>query len=268
MIYDFRNGKTAQLINLQIKERIKSTSSFYFEPVFESYNRLVRNESYFIYEKGEDRYLMFAYLPSYHTARYNGLPKYHVLRCETRDAYTGFTYTSKMPVTIFSKDEGNNYNDVHLSMCKNCQKQVGRNIYSFLAGDDKWYSYVLNYADKRDFGISDQKGDGYIRLWRQLSEAKRESDNWSCSSCKIKLDQHDQRLFLEVHHKDRNKLNNKNSNLQTLCVLCHGNKHEQNYSTGDNLLKVREFFRICEGLIKIHNPHNYNRWKQIIESYF
>ena len=48
----------------------------------------------------------------------------------------------------------------------------------------------------------------------------RENLVWECSHCKSESK-------LEIHHKDRNRKNNKLSNLMILCSKCHGKEHKK-----------------------------------------
>jgi len=48
----------------------------------------------------------------------------------------------------------------------------------------------------------------------------RENLVWECSHCKSKKK-------LEIHHKDRNRKNNRLSNLMVLCSKCHGKEHKK-----------------------------------------
>ena len=61
--------------------------------------------------------------------------------------------------------------------------------------------------------------DGYSDNWKEVSRSIREKFNWTCTECGINMN--DKRNGLHVHHIDRDKQNNNESNLQVLCALCH-----------------------------------------------
>lgn len=52
-------------------------------------------------------------------------------------------------------------------------------------------------------------------------------DSWICQDCGMSNEQHLLifNLQLNIHHIDKNKLNNNLSNLKTLCVRCHAKIH-------------------------------------------
>ena len=53
-----------------------------------------------------------------------------------------------------------------------------------------------------------------------------ERDNYSCVECPMTDDEHKKKWGrpITIDHKDKNRKNNEPSNLQTLCLRCHGSK--------------------------------------------
>jgi len=237
LVYDFLKGKLANLIESKIKQKIEVTNGGYFEAKTFGFNRIRLKGNYYYEEDGEDHYYLFAYLSSYNTNEF-GLPKFHICECETRQNYTGYIFANKMPVTIISRDENKQYENVTLSLCKNCRNEIKHGLWEMFSNLN-WYDVVLKKANETSFTQNDLKSDGYVRLWKQISEAYREKNNYKCEECMINLIE--DRYFLEVHHIDKNRLNNKEDNLKCLCVVCHSNKHPNNYNHGFNLLKINEF---------------------------
>lgn len=74
---------------------------------------------------------------------------------------------------------------------------------------------------------------------RELKEKIRAHDNHTCQLCDKKQKQ--EKTKLQVHHIDYNKKNNKEWNLITLCLSCHG-------KTGTSRESWQEYF---EGQMKI-----------------
>lgn len=88
-------------------------------------------------------------------------------------------------------------------------------------------------------------------------------EEWTCSKCGILLNSKENHYYLEVHHKDRDKMNNNSENLESLCVLCHADEHQKNFSIGLNKVKVIDFLASCEAQIKRVNPGVFKKWKAI-----
>lgn len=239
MIHDFRSGAAAKLVEKLTQKAIEA-GSVYAMPPMEAVRReaIELDVGRFLHARGEDRFLMFAYLPSYETKKHGALPKFHTHNCDTRQTYTGYVFSARMPVTIRSKDEGKDYRDISLVMCRNCASKATRALFSW--GALPWYEYVLQVAMEKRRVMS----NGYIDLWKQLSEAVRVKAGWTCQQCQAKLPMPDDAFYLEVHHRDGDKTNNKESNLIALCVECHSqqdDRHRQNYASGSNRLKLDRF---------------------------
>lgn len=182
---------------------------------------------------------MFAYLPEYRTKEYGKMPVFHTLQCGVRKQYSGFVFSPRMPVDVWSKDEGKMHRGVSLRMCQHCRREHSKALFGGF-GELPWYEYVIKVAREGRKVMS----SGYIDLWRQLSEAVREKAGWTCQQCKTKLPPPDKGVYLEVHHRDGNKSNNAEGNLVALCVRCHANvddHHRKNYSQGPNYLKLKRY---------------------------
>lgn len=61
---------------------------------------------------------------------------------------------------------------------------------------------------------------GYSEDWQEISFKFRTSKHWTCELCGSKVN-------IVVHHKDFNKSNNAESNLQALCNECHLALHKR-----------------------------------------
>lgn len=261
MIFNFHSGKTANKIKELIKAEILKTSQYFFEPIRDiKYSEIVIKDNRFFYNKGENTYLMFAYKQTYRTLHHNDLPRYHVCQCKTRNEYSGFTYASTMPVEIFCRDQNKTLEELqNLELCKNCVSASQKGLYAMVAKGKPWYDYVIDYANSKNELAQKTKSDGYVLLWKQISEAIRERAAYKCEQCDINLDQG--RYYLEVHHIDYDKTNNKLKNLEALCVLCHATvdeKHLNNFKKDS--IKVNSFINYYSEFVMKNNTFNYNKW--------
>lgn len=260
MIFNFHTGKTAIKIKEITKSEIQRTSQYFFEPISNiKYSKIVNKDKRFFYNKGENTYLMFAYKKSYYTQKY-GLPKYHVCQCKTREEYSGFAYASSMPVEIYCLDHQYLLGDLqNLELCKNCVSASQKGFYSILAKGKPWYDYVLDYANSGSDIACKKMSNGYVVLWKQISKAKRERDGFKCEQCSINLNL--EKYYLEVHHKDYNKLNNDIDNLQSLCVLCHAtvdDRHLENFKKDQK--KVNSFINDYSDFVQDNNKVKCDIW--------
>jgi len=82
---------------------------------------------------------------------------------------------------------------------------------------------MTTHSPNRDFSSSE---------WKRFLKVRLEAlgrDNCTCVECGIVEIKHLRKYKrgLEVHHKDKNKRNNRLSNLETLCMSCHSKKHPE-----------------------------------------
>lgn len=243
MIYDFRKGDTAELLLDKLKAEFSDKSDFELDRINDIPKERVQyvGDSY-IHRQGEHEYYMFAYLHRYASIQFSSLPKYHITECETREIYSGYRFSSRMPVKVYCIDQRKSLGKLRLELCKHCQRQI--NFLSLDTDDVKWFDIILKKAEERAYALEDLRMDGYTRDWNHVSKALRFKKGFICEKCGIDLSERRAEFFCEVHHVDGEKMNNKPSNLKCLCIQCHSNvdsNHKSNYSNGKNKLKLNQF---------------------------
>ena len=72
-------------------------------------------------------------------------------------------------------------------------------------------------------------GGGSIPDWQAIKKRILERDNYACRVC----GKDNVEAKLHVHHVDRNRANNGNANLVTLCYVCHSHVHMEDYIPDD-----------------------------------
>lgn len=194
---------------------------------------------------------VFMYKRDYHLYRY-GSPRYHICQCDTiqefmqsggfRDHYR---YANTDEVSVLDLDSGRRevlVND--LKLCAYCGNMLGSKFYKGMPLED--FVNVLKKAGEADREKTSQEVDifGYVKEWQNISEAKRELENYTCEKCGYQAASMFDRRFIHVHHIDGDKLNNDASNLQCLCIRCHANiddRHRKNFSAGAQADMLREY---------------------------
>ncbi|MCC5944083.1 MAG: hypothetical protein JJT94_04060 [Bernardetiaceae bacterium] len=254
-IYNFSNGSFANYLKSLLKENVLVNESHFQLEIIEnlSYEGIIFNKSYsleednlgFFVRSKNNLYRTFLYLRSYKIQHYGYYPKYHLFQCETFEQYPSANYvlSNQDSVTITDSQTGEIHEDIKLEMCRNCARKFENMTTQNLYGKS-FSELVLDLEEKRIVRPVDISSDGYLWNWAQISEAYRKGKKYTCERCHITITKQEDRYFMETHHKDYNKQNNKRDNLECLCVLCHANvdhKHKYNYSKGINRDKVNLF---------------------------
>ena len=139
----------------------------------------------------------------------------------------------------------NGYEEVEvddLPLCKNCRDMITE--YGSITSSD--FVELLRQArgSEEELVVHEVDIFGYTRDWDEISRRYREAHNFTCERCGLHIDDLFDQQYIHCHHKDSNKLNNIESNLECLCIRCHSEVddfHRQNFSTGANRIIMEAF---------------------------
>ena len=173
-------------------------------------------------------------------------PKYHISDCETliqmrkKNRFNRYVTTSK-PTGMFIVQPYDRETNIRgeemessLGVCKVCLKnlnykrydeadRVTKNvIFSNFQLDEFFDNFKPIFRTLPLYNKENFPEGNYTKDWARISEETRDKAKWICSSCKVNL--YKNRGLLHVHHRDGNRGNNKPSNLEVLCSLCHREK--------------------------------------------
>ena len=163
-----------------------------------------------------------------------------------------------MPVDVIERSTNEIKRDCKLPLCKTCMDLSWKERF-FGGGMKEWYDHFLDYTEKNsDIATFFNSGKlkGYPRQWKQISKAYRESKNWTCEKCKVKL--YDDKYYLHVHHINGNKEDNKRENFQSLCLLCHALEHKDKI---DNFTEVDGFIDKFNGELNVNKIREFRKIK-------
>jgi hypothetical protein len=211
---------------------------------------------YLVYEGREWKGYM--YMPTYRVAEY-GLPRFHLTRCEKiqelfRSGHGQYYKWSNNKLNdITERGTHTVYPNSKLQLCSYCQ----RAIIDIRSTED--FFKTLDTEPKERIVNIEVDIFGYDKNWQKISHAYRQSKDFTCESCGIKSANNFDKRFWHTHHKDGDKINNKQVNLQCLCVLCHSYmdiKHEENFEKKRIRSELDSFVNKYRNLlIQIHNPY-------------
>ena len=84
---------------------------------------------------------------------------------------------------------------------------------------------------------------GYPENWRSISEDFRRRFNFTCEICGVKCES--QHRLTHTHHRNGNKRNCNDKNLQCLCVYCHSKqpRHGHYKPKKDEMEALRQLWK-------------------------
>ncbi len=205
-------------------------------------------------------------------------PKFHFTWCKTLDEMTRkgrfaryvlsrsksnrfrVEALEREPADIKIHGERHMLETVRLFPCQNCLNELGYRGFHFkqakqdrLRQVDKFS--IQEYLDENDGLLTvmkhlpktmakDAKSGGYTKEFSEISRRLREQHGWTCTKCGVDMRQ--KKAGLHVHHINGVKSDNRSSNLQVLCALCHKGI--------DEFHKTMDVNPDIERYIKTHRP--------------
>lgn len=158
--------------------------------------------------------------------------------------------------------------EIALQICKNCRRDphiVGLSR-SILKDDIKNFDLVGCLQEKSDslrpgerqfpfraqYTALTAPPNQYIEGWRDISWDYRRRRGWKCESCGGSFKCH--KKLLHTHHKNMQKGDNRQSNLEALCIRCHEQEHPGNpYLQAENANCAKE---LAEHEAKCNRPQS------------
>ncbi|AIA69101.1 hypothetical protein WCU70_18690 [Pectobacterium atrosepticum] len=206
-------------------------------------------------------------------ASYSGnmsLPKYHLANCKTlqrmwENNKSGRYVAATRSDGIFTIKSQNTEKtewvtrEENLDVCKFCLETLNWKNYSRKYQDREnifstfdlreFFTVYPNSATTYNAEHNDITApiNDYSKNFQIISKQYRESVNWQCEICNINLTRKDLNKFLHVHHRDGQKNNNNNKNLQALCIECHSN--QDNHGHMKNNPQLTPFIQIKNSMV-------------------
>lgn len=175
------------------------------------------------------------YIGEYRVSLYNKFPKFHLAKCEKISDFIEkgklkefYIWSNYKNTDVIDKNTQEIHENITLNLCNYCK--------DILINPEETTEEFYNKLEKE--GVFSKKGEdlfGYKPNWQKISNDYRKKHNYTCQSCGRKVEKKDKH-FIHTHHKDGNKLNNYETNLQCLCILCHSNvdeNHKNKINTRD-----------------------------------
>ena len=199
-------------------------------------------------EKTNSEQQIFLYKRDYHLNKY-GKPRFHIRECSVIKQFMSSgrltaDYRRANTDKVMVRDMDDYYKDkqvTHLPLCQYCAQMANVNYNSTVD-----FVEILKKAEEDSKNPTNEEVDmfGYTRTWPEISQAYRETKNYTCERCHVYIENRFDRQYIHVHHRNGNKLDNSTQNLECLCIRCHAEVdtvHKTNFSSKANQIIISDF---------------------------
>lgn len=140
-----------------------------------------------------------------------------------------------------------------LPVCRYCLSKLdwkgyasrgrSRAIWKNFSLQDFFAEFATFFASKPQYSDETAPKGGYAKDWHQIATTIKQQRNWQCDKCGVNLSNH--QSLLHGHHKNGVVSDNRPSNIDVLCFLCHSEQpaHQWMRPSITEKLRIKELRR-------------------------
>lgn len=204
---------------------------------------LLHNNEFFFQQDGV-AYRAFLYLKRSKVDLY-GLPKRHYFQCDKVREGLPYVFANQDLVSVSCSEKYTFYSNVQLDVCGYCQSIFREKTSQSLYGKS-FEDFILDMEESDTTRTTEIRPDGYLVNWTEISTAFRKTRAFTCEQCNLQITKPEHQHWMHVHHRNRDKRDNRRANLACLCIRCHSqvdDLHRRNFAEPHQQRELKEFAR-------------------------
>ena len=175
-------------------------------------------------------------------------PKCHAYYCTAIENFgrNAYRFTNAEPIKVYSRNAHKEVEIKGMELCGYCKRMFMDKEAMHVKISHEFVVFVKNAVFVVERSLCDVDIFGYVKNWEEISLAYRTKKNFTCERCGTHVENSFDHFYMQTHHKNGVKTDNREGNLECLCIKCHSEVdevHKRNFSSRASRLTINEYIQ-------------------------